>query len=77
MSNISPKLLIVDDTPANVDLLRTILSPLGYKISFAYEGERALKIVPHFMPDLILMDVNIRANALKFSGNTGIHVSCC
>lgn len=59
MSDCAPKILIVDDTPPNVDVLRNILSPVGYKISFAYSGERALKIVPHFMPDLILLDVNM------------------
>ncbi len=59
MNEASPKILIVDDTPPNVDVLRNILSPMGYKISFAYSGERALKIVPHFMPDLILLDVNM------------------
>ncbi|PCK09607.1 MAG: histidine kinase [Alteromonadaceae bacterium] len=53
------KVLIVDDTPPNVDLLRNILSSLNYKISFSYDGHRALKIAPHFQPDLILLDVNM------------------
>jgi diguanylate cyclase (GGDEF)-like protein/PAS domain S-box-containing protein len=59
LANNPAKLLIVDDTPANVDLLRNILAPLGYKISFAYDGERALKIAPNFLPNLILLDVNM------------------
>ncbi len=59
MNEPSAKILIVDDTPPNVDVLRNILSPEGYKISFAHSGERALKIVPHFLPDLILLDVNM------------------
>jgi len=49
--------LIVDDTPANVDILKVILSREGYNVSMAPNGEVALKVIPRSMPDLILMDV--------------------
>ena len=51
------KVLMVDDTPANIDVLRKVLAPEGYKLSFANSGEKALKIVERALPDLILLDV--------------------
>lgn len=53
----SGKILIVDDTPANVRLLSDILGPKGYKLYIAGSGEQALKIAPRIVPDVILMDV--------------------
>ncbi len=51
------KILIVDDTPANVDVLRKILTHHGFNISMAPSGEIALKIVSKIQPDLIVLDV--------------------
>ncbi|MEZ5672707.1 MAG: response regulator, partial [Thiotrichaceae bacterium] len=51
------KVLMVDDTPANIDVLRKVLSIEGYRLSFANSGEKALKIVERAIPDLILLDV--------------------
>lgn len=56
-SNGLRKILIVDDTPANVRLLSDILGPKGYKLFIATSGEQALQIAPKIDPDLILMDV--------------------
>lgn len=49
--------LIVDDAPANLDLLRRILEPEGCQIYFATTGEMALEVAPHSVPDVILLDV--------------------
>ncbi len=51
------KILLVDDTPANLDVLRKTLEKNRYRVSVAPSGERALRIVPLFQPDLILLDV--------------------
>ncbi|PIP80021.1 MAG: REC domain-containing diguanylate cyclase [Gammaproteobacteria bacterium CG22_combo_CG10-13_8_21_14_all_40_8] len=51
------EILIVDDTPANIDLLYKILTQKGYKVAAAPNGEIALKIAPKLQPDLILLDV--------------------
>jgi diguanylate cyclase (GGDEF)-like protein len=51
------KILIVDDTPENIDVLRQTLAPEGYKISVAPSGEKALQVAPRFVPDLILLDI--------------------
>ncbi len=50
-------LLLVDDEPANIDLLKGVL-PGEFKFKVAISGEKALMIAqkePH--PDLILLDV--------------------
>ena len=51
------KLLIVDDKAANLDLLREMLTPLGYQIFFATSGIKALEIATSVRPDLVLLDV--------------------
>lgn len=49
-------ILVVDDEPANIDILLGILSPY-YNVKVAPSGAVALKIVQQFTPDLILLDV--------------------
>jgi signal transduction histidine kinase len=51
------KILIVDDTPANIDVLDLFLEKEGYKISVAQSGESALDLAARILPDLILLDV--------------------
>jgi DNA-binding NtrC family response regulator len=51
------KILIIDDTPANIDLLTSALEPRGYEILAAPGGEAGLKIAAKALPDLILLDV--------------------
>ena len=59
MSEVSPqhKLLLVDDVPANLDILLQLLEPQGYFVMVATSGERALKIAAQGLPDLILLDI--------------------
>jgi putative two-component system response regulator len=59
MSNLLPKqsILVVDDTPENIDLLTEVLAD-EYRIRVATSGEKALKIVySDEPPDLILLDI--------------------
>ena len=49
--------LIVDDVPANRELLRQTLEPRGCEILLAPDGESALKAAQRARPDLILLDV--------------------
>jgi class 3 adenylate cyclase len=51
------KILVVDDTPANVKLLGDLLSSKGYLVSTAVNGEEALVKVAAEKPDLVLLDV--------------------
>jgi diguanylate cyclase (GGDEF)-like protein len=57
LSASSYQVLIVDDIPANIDILKSVLADEGYNISVATSGELALNIIPRSLPDLILMDV--------------------
>jgi len=51
------RILIVDDTPANVHILQTRLGAQGYDIITATDGEEALVAVRDTLPDVILLDV--------------------
>jgi len=51
------KILIVDDEPNNLDVLRNCLRETGFKVLVAQSGEAALKRVERIKPDLILLDV--------------------
>ena len=50
-------ILIVDDTPANISLLFSLLVEEGYKVLIAEDGESALKQAQKLPPDLILLDI--------------------
>lgn len=51
------KILVVDDTPANMDVLRDILEDQGYRVFAAPSGQIALALAPRVKPDLILLDI--------------------
>jgi DNA-binding NtrC family response regulator len=51
------KILIIDDTAANIGLLTAALEPRGYEILAAPGGEAGLKVAGKARPDLILLDV--------------------
>jgi putative two-component system response regulator len=52
-----PTILVVDDTPDNIDLLCAILEQ-DYRTKIAVNGERALKIANgDSKPDLVLLDI--------------------
>jgi DNA-binding response OmpR family regulator len=51
------RILVVDDTPANVRLLEAVLVARGYDVLTATSGKEALDLVASAEPDLILLDV--------------------
>jgi len=51
------KILIVDDVPANLDVLFQSLESEGYDIMVATDGASALEVAAYSQPDLILLDV--------------------
>ena len=53
----SAKVLLVDDQPANLDILCRVLETRGYEIFLAPGGHQALRIADRVGPDLILLDV--------------------
>jgi len=50
-------ILIVDDAPDNLSVLRKLMVEQGYQTFVANSGERALEIARRVHPDLILLDV--------------------
>lgn len=53
----SELVLIVDDTPANLDVISDALSDAGFEVALATSGELALKQLQRQIPDLILLDI--------------------
>lgn len=51
------RILCVDDEPRNLKLLDAILTPAGYELLMAENGERALELIAQQSPDLILLDI--------------------
>ena len=52
-----PLILIVDDNPANVDILQARLAANDYEIITASDGEAGLAMARERLPDLILLDI--------------------
>jgi len=52
-----PAILIVDDSPDNLGVLRTMMLREGYQTFVATSGERALEIALRVKPDLVLLDI--------------------
>ncbi|OUL25484.1 hybrid sensor histidine kinase/response regulator [Nostoc sp. T09] len=57
----SPKadILVIDDTPENLNLLSAMLTEQGYKVRSVTKGSTGLRGANAVPPDLILLDVNM------------------
>jgi signal transduction histidine kinase len=56
-ATITGLVLIVDDTPINLEVVSEALSDAGFDVAIATSGDRALQQVERRLPDLILLDV--------------------
>ncbi len=54
-----PNILVVDDTPENLNLLTGMLKESGYKARPVPSGKLAIQAVRNEKPDLILLDINM------------------
>jgi len=52
-----PHILLVDDVPENLEILKVILERNKYQVDFAYSGAQALDKLNGTKPDLILLDI--------------------
>jgi len=52
-----PLILVVDDMPDNVEIVRLRLESENYNVITAVDGEDALAQTQQFLPDLILLDI--------------------
>jgi len=55
----SKKILIVEDDPLSMRVLRMLLRSYGYSLLEATDGEKALKVACSDKPDLIIMDIQL------------------
>ncbi|MFA5191704.1 MAG: hybrid sensor histidine kinase/response regulator [Verrucomicrobiia bacterium] len=55
----APSILVVDDTPENLQLLNGMLKSHGYKARPVPSGEMALRAAKSDPPDIILLDINM------------------
>ena len=54
-----PTILIADDRPDSVQLVRDLLSMEGYQVVTAIDGQEALDRIGEQPPDLVLLDLNM------------------
>jgi adenylate cyclase len=55
----APLILIADDRPDSVELIRDLLTMEGYQVVTAFDGEQALGRIRAHRPDLVLLDLNM------------------
>jgi CheY-like chemotaxis protein len=53
------KILIAEDNPVNLELLREILSSIECEIMEATDGQQALEKIAQTAPDIVLLDINM------------------
>jgi two-component system, OmpR family, phosphate regulon response regulator PhoB len=53
----APRILVVDDTPALVDVIRKCLEDEGYRVRICLESRHAVRMAQEDPPDLIMLDV--------------------
>ncbi len=55
--NFTPRILVIDDEPFNLEFLELVLRQRGYKVSLANNGKMGMKLAEDLQPDLILLDI--------------------
>ena len=55
-----PGILVVDDDPSIVHLLKEFFLSQGYEVICGFDGQMAIQLAHQKLPDLIIMDVNMR-----------------
>src|SRR5690606_40315296 len=51
------RILVVDDDPDSLEIVRTYLESRGYQVTTAPDGRAALAMLEEARPDLVLLDV--------------------
>jgi len=55
-----PRILIVDDDPRLVRLVREVLAAANYQVLVSSNGEHAIETIAREQPDLVLLDIILR-----------------
>ncbi|HET9281248.1 MAG TPA: response regulator [Candidatus Angelobacter sp.] len=53
------RILIAEDNPVNLELLREVLSSIECEIVEAKDGQEALERIAGTVPDIVLLDINM------------------
>ena len=53
------RILVVEDNPKNLKLVRDVLTHFGYEVIEATSGEAGVRLAHESSPDLILMDLQL------------------
>ncbi len=56
---LDPKILLVDDDPDNLKIVKRLLEKEGYSVESATSGKDGLSLLDSYRPDLVLLDVNM------------------
>lgn len=59
MDIMQKSILVIDDNFVNQKLLRVLLTADGYNVKTAYDATSAMDVLKIFVPDLILMDLQL------------------
>ena len=54
-----PRILVVEDSPDNMKLFRTVLTLKGHEVTGLPGGEGLLETIGRTTPDLVLMDIQL------------------
>ncbi len=61
-------ILVVDDEPQIVRLVRAYLEEAGFRVVIAHDGEQALTVARHEKPDLVVLDLLMpRMDGIEFT----------
>lgn len=53
------KILVIEDNPANLKLIRFLLTNVGHTVLFSVDAETGIQQARIELPDLILMDIQL------------------
>ena len=54
-----PRILVVEDSPDNMKLFRTVLTLKGHEVTGLPGGEGLIETIERTTPDLVLMDIQL------------------
>lgn len=55
--SLAPSILVADDDPKNIKIMKTMLTSMGYRVMACDSGTSALSVIRDNPPDLILLDI--------------------
>jgi two-component system cell cycle response regulator len=56
---LSARILIIEDNPANMELMSYLLQAFGHTVLSVYNGEEGIEVARRELPDLIICDVHL------------------